>query len=555
MGSSRGTYQNNSEEKTAIKKGNDEERKNRNYTYFSAISETIMHDVEVGTPSSLRKAVQALRKQDSELTENEKVLIAVVSNIMQMVWTNERVDWESPEVSNDNSYMGAINSAKNGIYDTSTGNVDFLTIVLPSLVVVKTSDVSPFFTESETALKKGISMCSDSVLSMYLLGTLYNKSGQYKKAAEQFKSASALAPENLLVMYAYSESLFLSGDEKQAETQVLNLLSKYPSNVNALKLASQLFYMEKDYSKAEEYISKVLQQEPNDLPSVLFRARILIEKKDYIHAASLLDVYSRQDSKSKEYLLLRAQIQYDWSKNNNAAVSTIEAALKNYPEDKDVMLYAAKISGATGLSIAGKSAEDYANAILSVDPENETALFYATEGFMRKKEWQKAYDFSKKLVQKNSGNAEYLANYVSICLALKKYDEAWTIVSERYRNNSSNESVVQSYIKVMVSSGRSQQALSLINQLLGSANARMKSFLYYERSLLQSSEENALTDLRSSLISNPRNSESLYRLYEIYYARRDYKKAQYYLKQVVALNPTDSELRALNEKLNSLINN
>lgn len=548
-----GKFSGNPEKKTAINHQASEEKKNRRYTYFSAIPESIMADVEIGSPSSLRRAIQAIRKQSSDLTENEKVLIAVESNIMQMVWTNERVDWESPEVSMGNSYLGAINSARNGIYDTSTGNVDFLTIVLPSLVVTKVSDVSPFFDDSETALKKGLSLCPDSVLASYLLGILYKKNSMYEKAVEQFRDAAKKAPEVFQVLFAYAESLYLSGNAPEAEIQVNSLLEKYPSDMGVLKLGANIYFLKKDYAKAEEYISRVLQQEPNDLESVLFRARILIQKKDYIHAASLLDVYSRQDSSSKEYLLLRSQIQFEWSKNNTAAVATIETALKNYPGDKDVLLYAARISSATGLLVAGQSAEYYANQVLSVSPDEKSALFYATEGFIRKKEWQKAYETSLKLISGSDSDRETLFNHVEICLALKRYDEAWNLVSQAYRQSPSDENVVQAYISVMVASGRNAQALSLINQQIDSASAKLKSFLYYQRSFLRDSESMSLSDLRSSLIANPRNSDTLYRLYEIYYAKNDYRKAQYYLKQVVALNPNDTELRALNEKLNSLI--
>lgn len=548
-----GKFTGNPEEKTAINHKASEEKKNKSYTYFSTVSESIMADVRIGSPSSLRRAVQAIRKQNSELSENEKVLIAVEANIMRMVWTNEREDWESPEVSSGNSYLGAINSAKNGIYDTSTGNVDFLTIVLPSLVVTKVQDVSPFFFESEAALKKGLQICPDSVLASYLLGTLYKKKSMYPQAVEQFGYAAKKAPEVFQVMYAYAESLYLAGNMQESEAQVNSLLAKYPSDTGVLKLGANIYFLKKDYSKAEEYISRVLQQEPNDLDSVLFRAKILIQKKDYIHAASLLDVYSRQESSSREYLLLRSRIQFEWSKNNTAAVATVENALKNYPGDKDVLLYAARISSATGLPVAGQTAEFYANQVLALDPEEKSALFYASEGFIRKKEWQKAYSASHKLVSEYGSDKEILFNHVEICLALKRYDEAWNLVSQAYRQSPSDESVVQSYISVMVASGRSAQALSLINQQIDSAGAKLKSFLYYQRSFLRDSESLSLSDLRSSLIANPRNSDALYRLYEIYFEKNDYRKAQYYLKQVVALNPADSELRVLNEKLNSLI--
>ena len=63
-----------------------------------------------------------------------------------------------------------------------------------------------------------------------------------------------------------------------------------------------------------------------------------------------------------------------------------------------------------------------------------------------------------------------------------------------------------------------------------------------------------MADLRSSLMADSRNSDSLFRLYEIYFEKKDYKKAQYYLKQVVAINPNDSSLKKINEALTQLIN-
>jgi len=81
----------------------------------------------------------------------------------------------------------------------------------------------------------------------------------------------------------------------------------------------------------------------------------------------------------------------------------------------------------------------------------------------------------------------------------------------------------------------------------------MKSFLYYERSFVHTSEDEVLNDLRSSLTSNPRNKDSLYRLYEIYYGKKDYRRAQYYLKQVVALDSSNAQLLQKNNELDLLL--
>ena len=81
----------------------------------------------------------------------------------------------------------------------------------------------------------------------------------------------------------------------------------------------------------------------------------------------------------------------------------------------------------------------------------------------------------------------------------------------------------------------------------------MKSFLYYQRSYFGATEENVLSDLRSSLTANPRNKDALFRLYEIYYRKRDWRRAQYYLKQVVAIDPANPDYLSRNAELDKLL--
>lgn len=553
--------QDESEKLTAIKpKQSDSAASPKSHTYFSHIPQNIMADVENGSPASLRRAASNLRKSRSDFDESEKMLLAVESGIMQVVWPSERIDWESPAISTDTSYIGAINSAKKGIYDESTGNVDFLTIVLPSLVVLKTDDVSDFFEESEAALLEGLDRRFNSVLANYLLGVLYSKKEYYPQAIERLYAASQTAPECFQVNYSYAEVLYKAGKVQAAKEKIQVLLEKYSGNSSLLNLYAHISYDLKDFISAEQYVAMVLAQEPNNLDALLFRIKILVEKKDYIHAASLLDVYSRQENYSREYLLLRAQIQYDWSKNTSAAIQTIETALKNYPDDQQVLLVAAKLSSFSQLNIGGYSGEELANQVLAKDPQNQKAMEYAVECYIQKKEWNKAFELSNSLLNKSkqSSGSEYMSmvfRHVKICLALGKGDEAWNLIQPLYRNNSQNEDVIQWYIQTMVETGRSQQANNLINQLLTTSTSKLKSFLFYKRSFMQNTEDNALSDLRSSLIANPRNSDALFRLYQIYYRKSDYRKAQYYLKQVVALNPNDASIKKLNDELTRILEN
>jgi tetratricopeptide (TPR) repeat protein len=521
-------------------------------TYFSDIDEKIVKDVENGSPDSLRAAVSLIRKTEVEYSEPEKVLLSVTAAVMEMVWPSEKVDWDVPEVKEMTPYLGAIDSARKGVYDLSTGNVDFLALVLPSVVIVSSDDVAGYAQSAEQALLAGLGLCPGSVLSHYLLGMLYEKQDRNDDALNQFTSASKGAPSCFEILYARADCLKKLGRMDESSAIAGTLVARYPSDIRILKLCAETSFALNSYSAAEEYVARVLQQDPNDLSYVLFRARILTEKGDYIRAASLLDVYARQNSTSRDYLLLRARIQRDWSKNVSAAITTIEAALAKYPDDTDVLLFAAQLAAMTDASVGGKSSEQLAQAVLSSDPDNTEALRYQVEGLVQSGAWQKAYALSKKLLVKDDSR-DAVFTHIRICLQLGRKGEAWNLISPLYREHPDEEDILQTYIVVLTGTDRASQALSLINSRLQNASPKMKSFFYYRRSFLVSSQDEALADLRSSLIANPRNGDSLFRLYQIYYEQRDYRKAQYYLKQVVALDPNNTTMRRLNDDLSKLI--
>ena len=140
-----------------------------------------------------------------------------------------------------------------------------------------------------------------------------------------------------------------------------------------------------------------------------------------------------------------------------------------------------------------------------------------------------------------------------MCLALRRTTEASAIADRIYADSPDDEEAQTAYIKVLASSGQVAAANQLIAKLLPDANPKMKSFLYYERSFLQGSEDQSLADLRASLTANPRNKDSLYRLYKIYYGKKDWRRAQYYLKQVVALDPANSIYVRQNAELEKLL--
>lgn len=525
----------------------------KNTGYFSKIDPEIVAGVENGSPQSLKTAMYAIRKAGGEYTESEKVLIQVAGRIMQYIWPSEKISWDIPEDKINSAYTGALDSVAQGIFDSSTGNSDFLTSIIPAMVVLN-NDVSDetldlCFRACETAM----TFRKDTVLCDVILSEYYEKKGDFEKAEEIVSRILISCPENFETRLKYTQILLAEKKYSQANQVAAKLLEEKPGNIEILKANARIAFEMQDYNLAEEYVARVLQQTPNNLDFLLFRAVILIQKKDYIRAVSLLDMYGRQNDSNIDYLILRAKVQLDWSKNTILATQTIEKALALYPNNKEALLLAARIASATDSPVAGLYADELVVQILEDDKDNEEALLYAMNGLIQRQQWQEAYEISSQLQKRENPMPETVSKHAEICLQLGKKVESLECITKAYQNNPEDETLLQSYIFIQAKVGNKKQCLELINSMLDSSPAKIKSTLYYCRSLLQDSEALVLSDLRSSLIANPRNGDALFRLYEVYYGKNDYRKAQYYLKQVVALNPNDSSIKQLNESLTKLV--
>lgn len=527
-------------------------------SYFGSIDKTVLQDLEIASPSSINRGLNKMRKAAIEYTESERVIYNISSRIMSEVWSKENQLVNVPAVSQVSglgaSYLAIMDSAKSGIFENRKGEKDFFLTVLPALVILSSTENTGYYADAETALLSGLKMKPDSVLCNYLLGKLYEKQKQYEKAVACFEKATEPGTTVFEVLYEKAACLVALGHYEAASSILDRLVIQFPSDVQVLKLYSNATLLMGDFPRAELYASQVLQQNPSDLEFVLFRAKIFVETGEYLKASSLLDVYAKSFPTQHEYLLLRAKLQKEWNKNLTVAISTIEKALSLYPDDEDIILYAAQLASETGSRVSGKTGVQLAELILKDDPDNVKGLQYSVQSLYNEGRYSEAYTLSKKLLGDKAVPQRAVLMHTKVCLAMHYNDEAWKYAASLYEKNSDNIEIIQYYIEVMIKTGRTQSASKLINSMLsGTPSANLKSFLFYERSFLTSNEGTMLSDLRSSLIANPRNSDALFRMYQIYYGRKDYRKAQYYLKQVVSLNPNDEKYLRLNSELDQLL--
>ncbi|WP_407400051.1 tetratricopeptide repeat protein [Treponema sp.] len=524
-------------------------------SFFASIKKQDMEAIEIGSPQSLRQAYNNLHKSVEEgYSDSERTILNIISVMMDVAWPSEKGNMVSPRIINTDQYSGIVDSVRNGIYDLSADSSDFLLSLLPSLVILSSSNMSEYYGKAEESLSKALEFRPDSVIANYVMGVLYLRTGRAEEALKHLNTANGkYSAGTKEILLAIADACFETDNLELALTVGEQLLARNPQDTMILDLCARSAYALGDLDKTESYIVRILLLEPDNADYVLFRARILMQKQDFIRASSLLDVCARKNQTTREYYILRARLQCDWNKNYTSAAETASKALELYPDDLDIMLLAAEMASLTGKSVNGMSAMEIARKALEKDPSNSKANEICISEMYRNGEYQQAYALSSRMVKEQNVQKSVLYTHIDVCLALRRTTEAGNIAGRLYKENPGDEEAQMAYIKVLAASGQGGTANQLIAKLLPDANAKMKSFLYYERSFLQGTEDQILSDLRSSLTANPRNKDSLYRLYQIYYNKKDWRRAQYYLKQVVALDPANSIYVRQNSELDKLL--
>ncbi len=521
--------------------------------YFSTIDNAILLNIQNGSPDSIQRAISSLRSDYEGSSEQAAVLLAISSAILDYAWPSKNHSPISNYSLPTNVYTSTLESINRGIYEGSFDSEDYFSLTLPSLVLFSNEELTSYYEDAKSSLETSLVLDDSSVLTLYLIGTLEMRMGNYETAQRHPEKAMSLDEGNIDIVYAYFELLINSGAADEAYRFGQGLMQKYPTNSKILGLTAEAAFDIDDFTTAESLIAQSLQFEPDNISLLLFRAKVLFELGDYLDVSSLLDVYSRTNVQNKDYLLLRAKLQSTWNKNTTSAIRTIQDALSSYPDDDEILLLAASLASQTGQRISGKSALDFISAIIENDPQNLQAREILVSESISRKNWNEAYSASTIIMSNERAGLNAALQHVEICIALGFLEEARRTINTYYSADSNDENLQQWYIRLLIAEGLYSDASTLIEQMLQGASGRLKSVLFFERSRLQSSDSRILADLRASLTANPRNEDALFGLYTYYFDRFDYSKAQYYLKQVIALSPSNVDAIELNAELDILL--
>lgn len=508
----------------------------------------LIRNVEIGSPDSLRAAVNFIASDPNGLTDINRLYLVIISEIMTRLYPHEAITWNVPAYPQENKYLAAFSQIDTGLIPQNLDESTFLALVIPSFYSLNKTISDAELTRLEARLIKAETLVPDSVLPHFLKGVLYQKNGQASRAIESFRRAWDLDASCTQAGLYYARLLAKTGDTSMA-LNIAEKLGALQKTTEYQLLLSEAYIELARYEQASEIVVALLSAQPDNTEAVLLRIKILIAQQEYLKANALLDAFATRDKNNKDYLLLRSVLFSSWNKSVSSALSTLSEAYMRYPNDFDVLLACAQLCFETGQNIQGITANEFIEKVTQKDSNNVQAAALIVKNLIGNEIWNEAVPQAETLARR-APTTENERLLVRAYLGAGQVGRALPLAQRLYQASTDDESTISLYLATLTQNGAVSDALKIINAKMPSANATLKAILYYYQAVM-SSGETRLGYLRSSLLSDPRNQDALFAMYQYYYANVDYKKAEYYLKQVIAIDPLNKKNQQLLQQLQS----
>jgi Tfp pilus assembly protein PilF len=372
---------------------------------------------------------------------------------------------------------------------------------------------------------------------------VYEKEGSAGEAEAAYRGALELAEDCYPAELGLVRIINGRGEREQAASLLAELLVRYPDNMGIKKELARNYAAAGDWSRAEAAVAEILQRSPRDGEFLLLKIRVAMEQGRYQEAQAPLDAYASIDSGNREYLFLRARLQAELYRNRDSALNYLRSIIRSRPDDAEALVYMA------GLLMESARPEDAAEGrtiltrLLGQPNPNPEVLSLAVKDAVRREAWREARDLLERLLARRRNNEDLLDAY-RVERGLGNSAAALAYARELFNREGAGEEAIAAYLTALIDTGRQSEALRIIEQRLQAVSGgAQKSRYYYLRSRLRNNDDAAMNDLRSSLFEDPRNPDALIAMFEIYHRRRDERRAVYYLKQALALDPNNPQLK------------
>ena len=519
-----------------------------------SLAEEIRFLTESGVLSMMLNALDLIRNNNLSGVDFGRVMTGVNVLLIKLVYPDSPARLPAIDLPLTSNYARIIREAEKGIYTRpSASSVDFLEHILPFLVVNEQTEISILMNILKD-VERAESLRLNSVFPPYFRGLIYERSGQYVQAEAAYRQAYGISEECYPAQIGMARVRRLAGAPSEATNILSDLVVSHPDSIQIKRERAISFYENKDWSRALPALDELLQSDPRDGDLLLIKASILAEQGQYSQANAALDSYAPINPNNRQYLFLRAKVQAEGNRNRDSALNYLRSILRTNPNDTQALVYAADLlmeSQRPADQTEGREMLDRLRQ--SSGGSSAEVLSLSLRDAIQRERWQEAQGYLNRILSSRRTEQDLIdAFYVE--RGLGNNARALNYARELYDRDNFNHDYSVIYITALIGSGRRDEASRLIEGRLSSANNnQIKSRYFYLRSRLQTNQDTALSDLRSSLFEDPRNLDALIATFEMYHNRREERRAVYYLRQALAIAPEHPVLKRYEREYASLL--
>ena len=508
---------------------------------------------ETGILSSMLQAIELIRSRDLSTAEFGRMMTGINVLLIRLVYPDSPARLPEIDLPQTYNYTRIIRESERGNYlRPSENSTDFFEHILPFLAV-------PSHIEAATAvnifrdLEKAGELSAASVLPAYFRGVLYERLHQFEQADEAFRQVLVISAECYPAQTGIARIKRLTGHAQEA-AQILNdLMTRYPDSREIKRqLAITLFELH-ETTRAMPMIDEILQAEPRNGDFILMRASILIEQGQFTQANTALDNYASINPNNRSYLFMRARVQAEGNRNRESALNYLRSIFRTNPDDEAALILAVTLLMESQREADLTEGRQLLERLQRISGSSVDVLSLSIRDAVSRESWQQAQGFLNRILAVRRSDQDLNDGY-QIERGLGNNARALTFARELYERDNTNNEYAVIYAASLIDNGRRDEASRLLESRFNSAgSSALRSRYYYLRSRLQSNEDSALSDLRSSLFEDPRNLDALIAMFEIYHRRREERRAVHYLRQALAIAPDHPVLRRYEREYASLL--
>jgi len=518
-----------------------------------SLSEEIRGLTETGILSSMLQALELIRSRELSGSEFGRTMAGINITLIKLIYSDSKARLPVVDLPQTSNYTRIIRDAEKGVYDQpSPTSTDFFEHILPFLAVNDQTEAGVLANILKD-LEIAQTLRPNSVLPPLFQGFIHERAQRYGQAERSFRQAYQISDECYPARIGIARARRIAGFPQEAIDILSDLIVRYPDSIQIKRERAISYYRNRDFSRALPAVDEILQADPRDGEILLIKAAILLEQGQYSQANTTLDSYTSINPNNRNYLFLRARVQAEGNRNRDSALNYLRSILRVNPDDTETLVYAAGLLMESQRPADQSEGREMLERLRRTNGSSVEVLSLSLRDAIQREQWQEAQGYLNRILAIRRTVQDLMDAY-NVERGLGNNARALTYARELFERDNSNHEYAVIYISALINSGRRDEASRLLESRINSAStSQIKSRYYYLRSRLQSNQDDALGDLRSSLFEDPRNLDAIIAMFQIYHDRREERRAVYYLKQGLAISPDHPVLKRYEKEYASLL--